>query len=117
MNGLHAEAQGAFRALADPTRRQILMHLSAQEMSIGEVTDRFSMTRAAIKKHLNILEEGHLISVHVNGRERINRLEPVGLKSASDWLGYFDQFWDDKLGALGAAIQAHEKQKKDKKND
>ncbi len=100
-----AAEQGAFRALADPTRRQILMHLSRADMTIGEVSDRFDMTRGAIKKHLTILEEGRLISVRSSGRERINRLEPLGLKSATEWLNYFNQFWDDKLVALRTAIE------------
>lgn len=105
--------QSAFRALADPTRRQILMHLSMEEMTIGEVSGRFDMTRGAIKKHLTILEEGRLISVHSRGRERINRLEPMGLKSASEWLNYFSQYWDDRLVDLRSAIE----NEKEKKND
>lgn len=99
------EAQGAFRALADPTRRQILLHLSKADMTIGEVSDRFDMTRGAIKKHLVILEEGNLISVHPSGRERINKLEPMGLKSVSDWLRYFSEFWDVKLSDLKSAVE------------
>lgn len=105
---------GAFRALADPTRRQILMHLSLSDMTIGEVSGQFDMTRAAIKKHLIILEEGKLISVHSRGRERINKLEPLGLKSASEWLNYFNQFWDNKLGALKTAIEKDSINKKGK---
>ena len=79
-------AQNSFKALADPTRRMILTHLSKGDMTIGEVTGHFDMTRAAVKKHLSILEEGRLISVHTRGRERINRLEPQGLKTVSEWL-------------------------------
>ncbi len=104
--------QETFRALADPTRREILMHLSRGEMTIGEVTDKFEITRAAVKKHLNILEEGHLISVHVQGRERINRLEAQGLSAVSDWIGYFEQFWDQRLGALKNAVEGAEKAKR-----
>jgi len=100
--------QGAFRALADPTRRGILLHLARQDMTIGEVAGQFDITRAAVKKHLTILEEGDLISVHTRGRERINHLEPQTLKSVSDWLGYFNRFWDDRLAKLGDAIEQHE---------
>jgi len=102
---MHTDVQGVFRGLADPTRRQILMHLSDREMTIAEVSDHFEITRAAIKKHLTILEEGNLISVHVNGRERINRFESKGLKTASQWLEYFDHFWDDKLEKLKKSIE------------
>ncbi len=97
---MSAQVQNSFRALADPTRRDILMLLSRQEMTIGEIAAEFPITRAAVKKHLNMLEEGQLISVHPSGRERINRLQPQGLKNVTEWMSYFDQFWDDKLSAL-----------------
>lgn len=97
---MSAQVQNSFRALADPTRRDILMLLSRQEMTIGEIAAEFPITRAAVKKHLNMLEEGQLISVHPSGRERINRLQPQGLKNVTEWMNYFDQFWDDKLSAL-----------------
>ncbi len=103
--------QGAFRGLADPTRRDILMLLSRQDMTIGDVAGRYDITRAAVKKHLIILQEGNLISVHPSGRERINRLNPPGLKPAADWLGYFDAFWDDRLQALQKAVDEEEKRK------
>ena len=103
--------QSAFRALADPTRRQILMHLSQAEMSIGEVSDKFEMTRGAVKKHLSILEQGNLIKVRVQGRERINALEPKGMKQANEWLNYFNQFWDAKLDNLKSAVETHEQTK------
>lgn len=104
--------QQTFRALADPSRRAILLHLARRDMSIGEVAANFDITRAAVKKHLSILEEGKLISVEVRGRERVNHLEPMALKSVSDWLEYFSDFWDERLAALQSAI---EKQKGTKK--
>ncbi len=82
---MNLEIQNSFKALADPTRRSILIHLSQKDMTIGEVTDQFDMTRAAVKKHLTVLESGRLISVESNGRERINKLETKGLKTISDY--------------------------------
>jgi len=109
---MNANLQGAFRALADPTRRQILMELSTRDMTIGEVVGRFDITRGAVKKPLTILEEGKLISVHSAGRTRINKLEPSSLKPVVDWINYFDRFWDDRLGDLKKAIE-HETGKND----
>lgn len=97
--------QPCFRALADPTRREITRMLAQSEMSIAQVTDRFDMTRAAVKKHLTILSDGGLITVETRGRERINYLNPAGLAPVLNWLEYFDTFWDDKLAALKAAIE------------
>jgi len=108
-----AEPQTAFRALADPSRRAILMHLAERDMSIGDVAEHFSMTRAAIKKHLTVLEEGRLISVHVQGRERINRLEPAGLKPVAGWIAYFEKFWDEHLKNLEDAIDNREEERHD----
>ena len=97
--------QSAFRALADPTRRSILMLLSSEDMSIGEVASRFDVSRSAIQKHLAILQEGELISVRTEGRERINHLEPDTLRAVSDWLAYFDAYWDHRLADLKRAIE------------
>jgi DNA-binding transcriptional ArsR family regulator len=105
---MSAQVQHSFRALADPTRREILVMLSKQEMTIGEIAAEFPITRAAVKKHLNMLEEGQLISVYPNGRERVNRLQPQGLKNVNEWMSYFDQFWDDKLSALQNALSNYQ---------
>jgi DNA-binding transcriptional ArsR family regulator len=110
---MNPSQQAAFRALADPSRRMILMHLSDKDMTIGEVAGHFDMTRAAVKKHLTILEKGKLISVHPRGRERINRLEPTGLKTVSDWVSHFDRYWDDRLDRLKTAIEKKEGTKND----
>ena len=89
------------------------MFLSEREMTIGEVAGHFEMTRPAIKKHLVILEEGHLISSRQRGRERVNRLMPDGLKHAADWLNAFDRFWDTRLAALKNAVEAEEERNDD----
>ncbi|WP_299611840.1 metalloregulator ArsR/SmtB family transcription factor [uncultured Tateyamaria sp.] len=99
------QTQNAFRALADPTRRDILTMLGRQDMTIGQVSDRFDMTRAAVKKHLTVLSDGGLISVEARGRERINRLNPAGLAPVLTWLEFFDRFWDDRLSDLKTAIE------------
>jgi len=101
--------QAVFRALSDAKRRDILILLSQQDMTIGDVVDQFDITRAAVKKHLKILEEGNLISVHSRGRERINRLEPHAFKPATEWLTFFNQFWDSHLTQLKHVIENGEK--------
>ena len=97
--------QNCFRALADPTRRDIVRMLAGSDMSIGQLTDQFDMTRAAVKKHLNVLSDGGLITVQAKGRERINTINPTGMAPVLDWLSYFDAFWDDRLNALKTAIE------------
>lgn len=97
--------QAAFRALSDPTRRTILALLGDQPMTIAQVSEQFDMTRAAVKKHLTILKDGDLIRVEPRGRERINSLNPDGLRPVRDWLSHFDTFWDDRLTNLKTAIE------------
>ena len=92
--------QQSFRALADPTRRDILRLLSEQDMTIADVSDRFDMTRAAVKKHLTVLSDGGLITVTPRGRERINSINPKGFAPVLSWFETFDHFWDDRLAAL-----------------
>ena len=97
--------QLGFRALADPTRRSILQLLANSDMTIAEVADNFQMTRAAVKKHLTILNEGDLINIRKHGRSRINTLNAEGLKRTLDWFGYFDAFWNDRLNALKSEVE------------
>jgi DNA-binding transcriptional ArsR family regulator len=97
--------QAGFRALADPTRRNILQLLTNNEMTIADVAGNFEMTRAAVKKHLIILDTGNLISVQACGRSRMNALNPGGLKILFDWFSYFDAFWDDRLTTLKTEIE------------
>lgn len=99
------DLQPAFRALSDPTRREILRLLGQSEMTIVELSSRFDMTRAAVKKHLIILEQGNLIAARTQGRKRINRLNSDALRPVLDWLNWFDQFWDDRLDALNSALE------------
>ncbi|MDW3224059.1 MAG: metalloregulator ArsR/SmtB family transcription factor [Paracoccaceae bacterium] len=101
--------QSTFRALADPTRRDILVMLRGRDLTIAQVADNFDMTRAAVKKHLTVLSDGGLISVRTSGRERINTINPDGIAPVIQWLRYFDVFWDDRLSNLKTAIEKDKK--------
>lgn len=98
--------QSVFRALSDPTRREILVMLAVRDRSIAEVADGFDMTRAAIRKHIGVLEEGKLVIVVPRGRERISRLNPEALSQVTRWLAFFDSFWDERLSALKEAVES-----------
>ncbi len=97
--------QPVFRALADPTRREIISMLADRALPIAEIASQFDMTRPAVAKHLAILREGGLISVEERGRERINKLNPRALKTAADWINHFDRFWDDRLEKLKSLVE------------
>lgn len=99
------DAQPVFRALADPTRRQIIAHLAQSDHTIAELADQFTVTRAAVKKHLVVLSDGGLIDIIPRGREKVNRLRPSGMAPVLSWLEVFDAFWDDGLAALKTALE------------
>jgi len=99
------DPQLAFRALSDPTRRDILRMLQQKDMTIGQVADNFDMTRGAVKKHLTVLSDGGLIQVQSRGRERINTFNPAGMAPIYDWLSFFDTFWDERLETLKSTIE------------
>lgn len=109
-------SQPSFRALADPTRREILRMLAEREMTIAEVSNGFEMTRAAVKKHLVTLAEGGLITVEPRGRERVNRINPAGFAAVRDWLSFFDRFWDDRLSALKEAVDTSTDNRSERKD-
>lgn len=79
--------------------------LADRDMTIAQVSARFDMTRAAVKKHLTVLSDGGLITIETRGRERINRLNPAGMEPVIDWFGHFDRFWDDRLADLKNTIE------------
>lgn len=106
---MNLDPQPVFRALSDPTRRQILLNLRFQDQTIAQIAQPFDMTRAAVKKHLSILEQGNLIKVHTRGRERVNSLQADNLRLANEWLNYFSGFWDEKLSALQQAVEDSQK--------
>ena len=101
-------AQPIFRALADPTRRRILTAVADRPRTVGDVAARFAMTRAAVRKHLTVLEEGGLIDISPSGRERHVALRPAALKASHDWIGGFSRFWDERLTALQTLIEQEE---------
>lgn len=98
--------QLVFRAIADPTRRSIMAMLSDGERSLNEITAQYEMTRPAVTKHLKILEQGGLIRIRAQGRERLHALHPEALKTVSDFVSFFSPFWDEKLADLKQAVEA-----------
>jgi len=112
---MNQEIQQSFRALSDPTRRQILIRLRQQDLTIAEVSEQFDISRTAVRKHLSILEEGHLITVTPRGKERVNQLNPAGLKTTADWFNYFNRFWETTLDSLKHTIESQNSDIQDEK--
>lgn len=101
-----------FAALADPTRREILMSLTKGESAVSELAKPFDMSLPAVFKHLSILEEAGLITTEKVGRVRTCRLQAGPMHDAVQWLEYYSRFWDERLDALEHFIEEHKKRKR-----
>lgn len=89
-----------FAALADPTRRAMLARLSEGEATVGQLAEPFDLTFAAISKHLAVLEAASLVTRGRDAKFRPARLDAAPLATASNWIGDYERFWQDSLGAL-----------------
>jgi DNA-binding transcriptional ArsR family regulator len=92
-------------AIADPTRRAILMRLMDGEASVKELAAPFEMSIPAICKHLKVLEGAGLISRGRNAQLRPCRLEAEPLREAVGWIEAFASFWDTSLNRLDGLLE------------
>ncbi len=83
-----------FKAIADPTRREILYLLvvATTAMNINEVSDKFPATRQGVTKHIKILEDAGLIEIQKQGRDRVCVANPHPLKEVQSWISMYQQF-------------------------
>ncbi len=98
-----------FSALSDSTRRAILLRLTDEEMSVADLSKPFNITKSAITKHLKVLENSGLLSRTIEGRVHRCRLEPKPLAVVSEWLSFYEGFWNNKLDALDAYLAKENK--------
>lgn len=100
----HDQVSLTLSAIADPTRRAILMRLMDGEASVKELAAPFEMSIPAICKHLKVLEGAGLISRGRNAQLRPCRLEAQPLREAFSWIEEFSQFWDSSLNRLDGLL-------------
>ncbi|SDL88072.1 ArsR/SmtB family transcription factor [Sediminibacillus halophilus] len=103
-----AEKHDVFQAIADPTRRQVLQLLVEQDLPISEIASHFQISRTAVVKHLGVLTEAGLVDSEKIGREKRYHLRPEPLSEVKDWLGFYEQFWENKLTRLKHVLEAEE---------
>lgn len=107
-----------FAALADPTRRAILMRLTSGNTSVTELAAPFRMSLPAVTKHLKVLERAGLITRGREAQWRPCRLEGRRLKEVADWVEHYREFWEqsfDRLDAYLQELQTKEKRRSRKK--
>ena len=89
-----------FKAIADPTRREIINLIAHKKLNLNAVADHFDISRPAISKHIKILAECGLIVIKQQGRERYCEAHLEKLRQVSKWIEKYRTFWSGKLDAL-----------------
>jgi DNA-binding transcriptional ArsR family regulator len=93
-----------FKAIADPTRREILLMVCNEPANVNTIADKFNMTRPAVSKHLKILEDNGLLIIQnsdKDGRQRNCYAQLGALKEIEDFIKQLEKFWNSKLNNLG----------------
>jgi DNA-binding transcriptional ArsR family regulator len=89
-----------FRAIADPTRREILGLLSSRRQTVGEIAANFRMSRPAVSKHIRSLHSAGLIHTRKQGAATVCGLNAQPLRAVDDWLQDYQSFWNHSLQRL-----------------
>jgi DNA-binding transcriptional ArsR family regulator len=100
-----------FQAIADPTRRSILLLLAAQAMTAGAIAAHFHTARPTVSKHLQILTECELLKQEQNGREIRYHLHPQKMKTIADFIEPFRKMWDERFNKLENVMQQYKTKK------
>lgn len=100
-----------FQAIADPTRRSILLLVAAQSMTAGAIAANFDTARPTVSKHLQILTECELLQQKQNGREIHYHLNATKMKEVADFIEPFRQMWDDRFNKLESIMKQYKPKK------
>lgn len=115
MDEMSDQLSAVFGALADPTRRTILARLAEGDANVAELTAPFKVSQPAISKHLKVLESAGLVSRSRRATARLSHLEADPLRSATEWLVGYREYWEEshqRLDALLAALQVDQHERK-----
>ena len=115
MNTMPDTLSRAFAALADPTRRSILIALSEGGLSVNELVERHHLSQPAISKHLKVLERAGMVDREQEGRSRPVVARPGALAEVSNWIEKARAGWSEAFGRMDALFNSL--QGRDSKHD
>jgi len=98
-----------FQAIADPTRRAILLLVTSQSMTAGAIAANFDTARPTVSKHLQILTECELLKQEQQGREIFYHLNPEKFREIADFIEPFRKMWDVRFDKLESVMKKHKK--------
>lgn len=94
-----------FQAIADPTRRAILLLVASQSMTAGAIAANFDTARPTVSKHLQILTECELLGKEQNGREIYYHLNLQKVQEIADFIEPFQKMWEKRFDKLENAMK------------
>src|SRR5580658_474899 len=94
-----------FQAIADPTRRAILLLVAAQALTAGSIAANFDTARPTVSKHLAILTECELLVQEQNGREIYYHINAKQMKEVAEFIEPFRKLWDDRFNKLAPIMK------------
>src|SRR5579863_4233550 len=97
-----------FQAIADPTRRTILLLVATQSLTAGAIASNFDTARPTVSKHLQILTECELLEQEQSGREIYYHLNPRKMKEIAEFIEPFRKLWDDRFNKLEAIMKKYQ---------
>jgi DNA-binding transcriptional ArsR family regulator len=100
-----------FQAIADPTRRAILILIAFQAMTPNAIAEHFDTTRQSVSKHLRILTECQLVTPEQSGREIYYQINAIKMKEVDKWLEQFRKVWEDRFNELDKVLSTIKKTK------
>jgi DNA-binding transcriptional ArsR family regulator len=101
-----------FQAIADPTRRAILVLVASQSMTAGAIAANFDTARPTVSKHLHILTECELLEQEQSGRQVYYHLNPKKMKEIADFIEPFRQMWEERFDKLEAVMKKYKAEKR-----
>ena len=100
-----------FQAIADPSRRAILVLVATHAMTAGAIAANFDTARPTVSKHLQILTECELLKQEQNGREIYYHINAKKMKEIADFIEPFREMWDDRFNKLEAIMKNYQSKK------
>src|SRR6201998_231812 len=94
-----------FQAIADPTRRAILLLVASQALTAGAIAANFDTARPTVSKHLQILTECELLKQEQSGREIHYHINAKKMKAIADFIEPFRKMWDDRFNLLETVMK------------
>ncbi len=101
-----------FQAIADPTRRAIILLVAFQAMTPNAIAEHFDTSRQAVSKHLKILTECELVKLKQSGREIYYQLNAKKMKEIDQWLAQFRKIWENRFSELDKVLLNMKNEKK-----